>query len=178
MSNYKYYFGNGHMFGDKKDAEILEKRAAKGYMAVGINKLGAFRLEKTTPQEVAFSADFRTIEVNSPDFADYCAYFERAGWTYAFSNANFAHFFKAPKGTPPIYSNKQDEKTKYKAILSLIVPDFIMLIVFSVVSGLLFYFLRAQEPFNYIFLIITGWFAGLSLMFLIGCLINVYRSRK
>ena len=115
MKKYKYKFGSGLAWYENKDVRMLEKMAAKGYTLEKINKLGFYRFRAATPEECTYSVDFSDIVVKNEGFQQYVEIFNAGGWEYVASMVN-VHFFKAPKGTKPIYTDGISMAEKYETM--------------------------------------------------------------
>jgi Protein of unknown function (DUF2812). len=115
MRKYKYRAGVGLIFSEKKDVMMMEDMAHKGYRPIGVNIFGFYKFEKTQPETVSYTADFSTISSCSDEFEDYKEIFKSAGWEHVLC-VGTCHWFKAAKGTVPIYTDKCNEVEKHKNI--------------------------------------------------------------
>ncbi|MCL2322060.1 MAG: DUF2812 domain-containing protein [Oscillospiraceae bacterium] len=172
----KYKFGYGYAFLEKKDIELFEKMALKGYMLVGANVFGFYKFIPSKPEEVSFSVDFTNINRKDDEFEYYIEIFKSSGWNYIFS-ANKIHFFKAPKGTTPIYTDKSSESVKYmNMVRTLILYTVISLIVF--ITFRIFTKITTIRVFKIVFSAITGIGLGLAIAMVICIIINFVHALK
>ena len=103
----------GLVFYEKRDMEMCEQMAAAGYSLVGSNRTFSFKFERSEPEDCCYSVDYTDIKPNSQEFSGYVEIMESGGWKYVFSAEDF-HFFKAPKGTTPIYTEDAGLAQKYE----------------------------------------------------------------
>nr|WP_231784277.1 DUF2812 domain-containing protein [Lentibacillus sp. JNUCC-1] len=88
--------------------EKLERFAREGWILESFTPFG-YKLRQGTPQDVAFALDYQK-DADS----DYFSYFEEGGWSHVCSAGNSMHIFRAPAGTPPIYTDNSSLLTKYE----------------------------------------------------------------
>lgn len=176
MSNYKYKFGNGLAFLEKKDLQMMEEMAHKGYVPVGANALGFYKFAPAQAEEVDYSMDISTIKEKSDGFKDYKDIFESSGWSHVFSLDNI-HFFKAPKGTTPIYTDQPNEAEKYRHLGLISLKGTVGALLLAVV----FYFLFSMvdiRPLRIIFSMLMGACLGYAVAMTFGTLLNMVRTAK
>ena len=116
MGKYRYRFGYSFANG----IESYEQRALKMFEEMALQ---GYRLEKrlpfiwrfgiAEPEKHSFSADYYWIAKPS-EFEAYKGLFANAGWNYVCSDFDGHHIFAAPKGTKPIYTDKDTLSAKFK----------------------------------------------------------------
>ena len=99
--NIKYVPSGGLLLSEEKDMIKLSKLAKEGWILESFEKL-SYKLRKDEPEEIEYSIDYNE---NKDDFDEYLSLFESSNWNYVCSYEGW-HFFKAPKGTNPIYTDK------------------------------------------------------------------------
>lgn len=99
--------GSGLAFAEEHDLQRLSTWAAEGWRLSRIR--GMFmELEQAPPEQAVFAIDYQ----DKPDqeYFEMCA---AAGWQHVTSIEQQIHLFKAPPGTPAIFS-PADSTTKYQ----------------------------------------------------------------
>jgi len=135
MKKYKYRFGNGlgDFKGEHLDIKMLEEFAALGYHPIKVSNWGYYKFKFEKSEVCSYSIDVVEIKKDSTEFENYKAFFASAGWEYVLSYYDF-HYFKAPKGTNPIYSDTKSATAKYenisKSLLRLVMLATIMTLLF------------------------------------------------
>jgi len=170
MSKYKYRAGIGLTFSEKKDVQMMEKMARKGYRPVALNILGFYKFEKTQIEEVIYSADYSTIDSCSCEFDDYIEIFKSAGWQHVLC-VGTCHWFKAPIGTIPIYTDKRNEAEKHRNIFRRFCKELLGIILL----GALFMILRLviSAPFFTIaFSILLYACIGIAVALVVGAVLS------
>lgn len=99
--------GAGLAFAEEYDLQRLSQWAAEGWRLVKINSMSMI-LEQASPEQVVFAIDYQ----DAPD-VEYFALCATAGWQHVVSVEHVIHLFKAPPGTPAIFS-AADMTTKYQ----------------------------------------------------------------
>jgi len=99
--------GAGLAFAEEYDLQRLSQWAAEGWRLVKINSMSMI-LEQASPEQVIFAIDYQ----DAPD-VEYFALCATAGWQHVVSVEHVIHLFKAPPGTPAIFS-AADMTTKYQ----------------------------------------------------------------
>lgn len=107
MGQTKYIMSGGLAFDEEKDMKKLEQLALDGWIFDRFAFMG-YRLKKAEGQEIQYSFDYR----KDAD-PDYFAYFKEAGWKHEGTAENYIHIFSAPKGTAPIYTDRDSLVEKY-----------------------------------------------------------------
>ncbi|WP_130859457.1 DUF2812 domain-containing protein [Gracilibacillus phocaeensis] len=107
MTKYKYMPSEGLAFGEEKDMERLSDYAKQGWILTGNQFLG-YRLRKGEPQDLIYSVD-----TQQDADEDYFLIFKEAGWTHLYSMGDI-HYFSAPSGTKPIYSDKDSLRERFE----------------------------------------------------------------
>lgn len=110
MKEYCYRLGSGLAFSEQRDLSMMEKMAAEGYHLVG-STFFFFKFKKGKPETVTYSLDLAQPE----DLEEYKNIFAAGGWQHVLS-LGYLHFFKAPKGTTPIYTERDGEIQKHTAM--------------------------------------------------------------
>ncbi|MCL2527378.1 MAG: DUF2812 domain-containing protein [Defluviitaleaceae bacterium] len=140
MKKHRYKIGDGLYHSEGKDLKMLEDMAAQGYTLIKASRWGYYKFRAAKSEECAYSLDIADITHNAEEFNEYKEIFNAGGWEYV-TGLDEYHFFKAPKGTMPIYSDTASMVYKYekmwKSCLWLIVP-FGMLTIASVVLYVIF----------------------------------------
>ena len=131
MKKYTYRAGTGLAFSKTKDIEMFAQMAEEGYFPIKLNLLGIYKFEKHEPEEVVYAVDYSKLTPKSSDFNEYLEVFKGGGWEYVFGKDG-VNFFKAPKGTTPLYTDKNDEAHMYIRMAKTMFPSmFIMLAIFA-----------------------------------------------
>ena len=112
MKKYKYKLGNGLAHCESKDIQMLEDMAAQGYALEKVSKFGYYKFRADKSDGCTYAVDFSDIEAKDEGFEQYVEIFNASGWKYVTSIDNI-HYFKAPIGTKPIYSDSTSLAEKY-----------------------------------------------------------------
>ena len=104
-------WSNGYALAEEQDIQLLEGMAAYGYALVRFTNYGFYKFEMAKPEECSYSLDYSDITPTGEDFGQYKAIFEAGGWQYVCSY-HTDHWFRAPKGTTPIYTDKAGMEQK------------------------------------------------------------------
>lgn len=107
--NIKYVPSGGLLLSEDKDIKKLSKLAKEGWILESFEKL-SFKLRKCEPQDIEYCIDYNN---EKDDLEEYLLMFENSHWKHICSYEGY-HFFKAPKGAIPIYTDKETLTTKYK----------------------------------------------------------------
>jgi len=110
---YAYLFGNGLAFFERKDMRMCEEMALQGYSLVNVNGSGFYKFERTAPQEMIYAVDYSDVKKNSKQFDEYLEIFKAGGWEHVCGD-RLMFFFRAPKGTTPIYTDNENLAHKYE----------------------------------------------------------------
>lgn len=109
MKKRKFYMNRG-LNSEKEDMEKLSKFAKEGWLLEKVAPLGfGLLLRKAEPENIIYNVDFQE-EVDD----EYFQFFEEAGWNHVCSARKALHFFYAPYGTKPIYSDVQTYINKFE----------------------------------------------------------------
>ena len=174
---YIYEIGQGLAFFEEKDIQMCEEFAASGYRLSSVF-FGLYKFERALPEECDFSVDFTDIKASDADFGEYLASFAKAGWQYTCSCSSL-HFFRAPKGNAPMFSNNADLSRKYVKMRNLS--------TWCVIAGIFtalgsFLFSRIfPYPIYHMFHLLMGLGIGLSLAMSVGVILNqrlIVRHRR
>ena len=115
MGKHKYKFGYGFANGldssEQRAIKLFEEMALQGYR---LEKRYPFfwRFAPAEPGEYSFSVDFAWI-ASTAEFEAYKEIFAGGGWEYV-CTCDGQFIFRAPKGTRPIYTDKDALLCKYK----------------------------------------------------------------
>ena len=107
--NIKYVPSGGLFLAENEDMNKLSELAKEGWILESFEKL-SYKLRKGEPEDIEYSIDYNE---DKDDWAEYISLFENSEWNYICSYDAY-HFFKAPKGTKPIYSDKETLSLKYE----------------------------------------------------------------
>ena len=91
--------GHGLAISPSKDLELFRSMARRGKRLTGFDAIGNWRFEDAAPEDADFA---HTMEPQPP--AAYYDMFDAAGWETVIARPGM-QIFKAPPGTPPIYSD-------------------------------------------------------------------------
>jgi len=163
-----YEIGNGLAFSEDKDMRMCEEMAANGYMLEAVS-WGFYKFERSMPAELSYSVDLSQIKKDTEDFDEYLAIFEKAGWSYVCSVSTL-HWFRAPKGTTPIYTESNSLALKYERMKKLslwcVISGIMVAVMFFGLSRLFPY------PVSLMFLLAMGLGLGLALAMSVGVALN------
>ena len=165
---YIYEIGHGLAFFEEKDIHMCEEMAAHGYRLVSV-VFGLYKFERALPEECDFSVDISDIKADSEDFGEYLENFERSGWAYTCS-CSALHYFRAPKGQQPIFSNSANLSRKYIKMRSLSIWC-VIAGIFTTLGSFLFSRLFPY-PISIMFYLLIGLGIGLSLAMSVGAVLN------
>ena len=112
MKRTKYMMSKGLAFAEKGDLEKLSKKAKQGWHLKNF-ALAGYRLEKSEPEEIEYSIDYRLLKEDEKE--EYLELFSLAGWEYVCSSHDM-HMFKSSPGTNPIYSDKESAVDKIERL--------------------------------------------------------------
>ena len=107
-----YKLGNGLAFSENKDMKLCEEMAAEGYVLTTVNNLGFYKFERAEPEDCVYSVDYTDLTPCAEGFGEYIELFETGGWKHVFS-CDGTHWFKAPRGTTPIYTDSASLSEKH-----------------------------------------------------------------
>ncbi|MCL2580448.1 MAG: DUF2812 domain-containing protein [Oscillospiraceae bacterium] len=132
--------GHGLGFSEAKDMEMCEAMAANGYALVKVNSLGYYKFERAHPAAMTYSADYSDLKRKSEGFSEYIDIFQSGGWEYVYSQDTI-HWFRAPKGTTPIYTDSASIIQKHKKMRKIMVLGTLICALWVVAFAGLIYFL-------------------------------------
>lgn len=104
----KYVMIEGLAFTEQSDMNKLSNYAKQGWLLDSIKGGMMYKLKKGEPQDLVYSVDYQH---DADD--EYFSLFKEAGWNHVLSTIESIHIFSAPRGTEPIYSDPESEKSKY-----------------------------------------------------------------
>jgi len=137
MRKYKYKFGNGLAHSESKDIKMMEDMATKGYTLEKVSKWGYYKFRAAIVEECAYAIDFSDIEAKDEGFRQYIEIFSAGGWKYVTSLENL-HYFKAPTGTKPIYTDGVSMAEKYEKMREMSMWWVIVTGIFAAVCAALY----------------------------------------
>jgi hypothetical protein len=130
----KYVPCRGLAFFEEKEMKKLSEYAKKGWILESFTTLG-YKLRKGEPRDIVYSLDYQK-GLNQ----EHIAFFEGSGWSHVCSVGNEIHFFSAPAGTKPIYTDISTTIDKYerekKQMGKMALPFLISTVLFIVLSVL------------------------------------------
>ena len=149
MSNYTYRIGTGLAVSKTKDVELFEHMAQKGYKPVKLNIFGFYKFKKCEPEEVSYAADCVDIKQGTSEFEDYKQIFKEGGWEFVYGQCG-CNFFKASKGTTPLYTDGYSESIMYREMAKKLLP--IVAVLVSLLLILIVVILLFARESNYAFM--------------------------
>lgn len=175
--NIKYIPSGGLLLSEEKDMKKLSKLAKEGWILDSFEKL-SYKLKRSEVEDIEYCIDYNEVK---DDWNEYISLFENSDWNYICSYEGW-HFFKAPKGTQPIYSDKESLSLKYKKQYKLIQKSVIGTVGLILGSGVIARFLgmikddsKILDALQLIFVLGCGLGVGLLFSFL-GCMVISYRK--
>lgn len=130
--NTKYVPCAGLAFTEEKNMKKLSDLAKEGWILDSFKYLG-YILKKSEPQDIIYCTDYND---DKNDLESYFQMFEDSNWEHVHSYEMY-HFFKAPIGTVPIYTDLNSKSVKYKKVYDQIRKSTIYFVVMAVVAGLI-----------------------------------------
>ena len=178
MSKYKYKLGNGLAFSEEKDTKMCESFASKGYKLVKVTSFGFYKFEPSQPEEVSFAVDYTNKVLKNEELKEYIQIFESSGWSYVCS-LETVHYFKAQKGTVPIYTDDSTKLHKLKMLRKISLQCLLIGIAFIAVGSALSIAIPLYFDFYHpIFGATIGFGIGLASCMLYGLIIHTTRIAK
>ncbi len=110
----KYLWNMGLAFDEEGVLKKMSKLAEQGWFLCNMSLL-RYKFEKGEPKDLIYSMDFKNLK---EDKEEYFELFDLSGWQHMCSYGPY-HFFSAPIGTVPIYTDKKSYLDKYKAPKSI-----------------------------------------------------------
>ncbi len=143
---HKYVLCGGLAFSEDRDLRKLSRLAEKGWILEDLSGL-FYKLRKGSPQKLVYAIDYRA------DYdEEYFDIFSNSGWTHVTTCDDTIHFFSAPCGTKPIYSDKTEQADKYTAIMKQMTVNSIIFL--PIVLLAVYFFFKS-----------SGWKSGLAFAF-------------
>ena len=175
---YIYIMGNGLAFFEGRDLQLCEKMAAGGYTLCHVNNLGFYKFERAQPEDCCYSVDFSDLKSCSEGFNEYLTIFEGGGWQYACSYKTF-HYFKAPKGTTPIYTDNaglqlKHEKMRKISLWCTVIGGVVAVVCFALATT--FFTYPASRVVFILLMLAAGAGFGLALAMGWGIILNHRRA--
>lgn len=154
---------------DDQEENWLSEMAQDGWR-LSSYRLGIYSFEPSSSIEEVYRLDYKGS--SDRDLEDYKSLFEDAGWEHV-TRFHGWHYFRKPlsdgQDTSVIYTDQVSEGAKYKQLLTLLLPLF-LLIIGSVIS------LQAQP--GYTFVSIIKWIFFSLITFYIYAMLRVYIKMK
>ena len=172
MKKHKYKIGNGLAFDEAKDVKLLEEMAAQGYALQKISNWGFYKFAAAEAEECAYSIDVSSLKVKDAGFKQYVELFEAGGWTYV-TSTDTIHYFKAPIGTTPIYTDSGSMAEKYERMRKICV----WLGIIAGAAAAVFLALDAAFPSVWLSGLMGGGI-GLSYTMFYGAVLNKRRAAR
>ena len=175
MGKYKYkgipgifewlFYTSGGTVDDKKEKQF-EEMEKEGYRLVDFHALRGWQFEQAAPRNYIYSFDVnRDVHPNlthrKSEWMEYNGIFAGAGWEYVCSKGD-CHIFRAPSGTPPIYSDNEGLAAKYSQQRRM----YIWQIFANVVFGIFFIYVSFLPDVTY-----NHIFGGLGVFFMVSAVI-------
>jgi len=110
----KYLLNMGLAFDEDGVLKKMSKLAKQGWFLSKMSLL-RYKFEKGEPKDLIYSMDYKDLK---EDKEEYFELFDLSGWKCMCSYGPY-HFFSAPIGTVPIYTDKKSYLDKYKAPKSI-----------------------------------------------------------
>lgn len=132
----KYVPSGGLLLSEEEDLKKLSKLAKEGWILESFEKL-SFKLRKSDPQNVEYCIDYNN---EKDDLDEYLSMFENSEWKHVCSYDGH-HFFMAPKGSRPIYTDRETLSSKYEKQYKLMKKSLTGLISLIIACLLVFGFL-------------------------------------
>lgn len=120
----------GFAFTEEKDMKKLSKLAKEGWILDSFKYL-SYQLKKSEPQDLIYCVDYKD---SKEDLEGYFDIFEDSEWEHVCSYECY-HFFKAPTGTAPIYTDTDTLNTKYKWISKELNKTIIIIAITAIIAG-------------------------------------------
>jgi len=172
MKKYRYKYGNGLAHCESKDIQMLEDMAAQGYTLEKVSKWGYYKFRADKTDRCTYAIDFSDIEAKDEGFQQYIEIFNGSDWEYVTSIDN-VHYFKAPIGTKPIYTDSTSMAEKYVKMQKMCMWWVVVLGIF-VVAYAASYFIFPQ----FFLLPLLGAGVGLCWAMYSGALLNKRRAAQ
>ncbi|MCL1950704.1 MAG: DUF2812 domain-containing protein [Turicibacter sp.] len=175
---------NGFAWSSHEDMEKLAQEAENGWHLTGFTWGGfAYKLEKGAPEQLAYSLD--CYRGTKGEYAEYLELFEMSGWkkacTLGSGSAGTYTIFKAPKGTPPLYSDSTTLAENYHYQGKTLLTSGIALVILGIFFFILIPIIRERGIDHEIRVLLSGvggGFIGAGAMLLVGCTIMHLRAKK
>ncbi len=102
----------GLAFDEERTLKKLNSLAKEGWILDKLTLWRGYRLRRGEPQELVYSMDYKKLDERSQK--EYFEMFEMSDWKHIYSYQNI-HFFVAPHGNIPIYTEMDSHQHKYRA---------------------------------------------------------------
>lgn len=130
----KSFMSGGLAFAEEEDMQKLSDLAKEGWILDSFKYL-SYQLKKSEPQDLVYCVDFN---FDKKDLQSYFEIFEDSDWEHVCSYDGY-HFFKAPPGTVPIYTDEYTKNLKYKKLYKLLDKNSKYMLILALVLGLMSY---------------------------------------
>lgn len=170
MSQSIFIESKGLAINEKEDMDALSEYAKKGWILEKTQFTG-YQLKKEKPQNLIYS-----IGIEDSPNEEYFRLFKESGWTHVCSNGHM-HFFKAPLGTTPIYTDQEGLIEKYKIQMkkSLQSSKYITYVILMSLLISVFTYIGWLPAFAEGISVLVGYFSVIALIF---TLLPYFSSRK
>ncbi|MGN1385623.1 MAG: DUF2812 domain-containing protein [Bacillus sp. (in: firmicutes)] len=178
MRKYKYVANMGLAFDEKRILKKLSKLAKEGWILDELTLLRGYRLKRSQPRDVVYSLDYKRLD--QADQAEYVEMFEAGGWEHICSLQDM-HFFAAPPGTTPIYTDKESHQHMYRTQR---IQFFRWSIIGFIISMLVFVSLKIgfsfveSEFLKHGLSMVAGISAGITFSFMMMVVAFYWRERR
>jgi len=143
MAKYRREFGLA--LSEAQNIKRCEKFASKGYKLVSVNSFGFHKFERSQPEEVSFVVNYTNKPLKNEELAEYIQIFENSDWSYVCSHDGTCHYFKAEKGSTPIYTDDATKLHKFEVLHK----DFVKYTIIGITIMALDFALPAITPLYY-----------------------------
>ena len=123
--NYKYIGNMGLAFDEDRVLKKMSSLAKEGWILKEMTVF-KYKLERGEAKELIYSMDYRELKGNTEEYFEL---FNSSGWRHMCSYGPY-HFFSAPNGTVPIYTDRENYLGKYKASRSI----YLRMLIISTIS--------------------------------------------
>lgn len=174
---YKYLINGGYAFDEEKITKKLSDLSKEGWILESVG-LFRYKLVKGECNDYIYSMDYNE---SKEDLDEYFDIFKSGGWDHVYSTEGF-HFFRANRGTTPIYTDKESYKNKYEVIRSRcnkmgIISGVIM--IFIILLGLSFKEILNDNNLLFIlYLISIAMLVGITVPSVMVSFAYYFRKRK
>lgn len=142
----KSFMCGGFAFSEEEDMQKLSDLAKEGWILDSFKYL-SYQLKKSEPEDVTYCVDYN---FDKKDLQSYFEIFEDSDWEHVCSHDGY-HFFKAPSGTVPIYTDEYTKNLKYMKLYKTVEKSFKGMLILALVLGIMSYALGNIVPSDNIY---------------------------